>query len=76
MYVCDKTKAASSDEKAMLVCAAFAAGAIAQNVYLYCASEGLGSVVRGMFNSDELSGLLKLNSDQFIVMAQTVGNIK
>lgn len=76
LYVCDKTKAASSDEKAMLVCAAFAAGAIAQNVYLYCASEGLGSVVRGMFNSDELSGLLKLNSDQFIVMAQTVGNIK
>jgi len=73
LYVCDKSRAASQDEKGMLVNAGFTAGACAQNVYLYCASEGLGSVVRGLFNADELKGLLKLNEQQVIIMAQTVG---
>jgi len=76
LYVCDKSRAASQDEKGMLVNAGFTAGACAQNVYLYCASEGLGSVVRGSFNADELKGLLKLNEQQVIIMAQTVGWIK
>jgi SagB-type dehydrogenase family enzyme len=76
LYVCNKTKSASSEEKDILVNAAFTAGAIAQNVYLYCASAGLGSVVRGSYDSKELNGLLKLNEDQFIVMAQTVGCIR
>ncbi|MBN1416298.1 MAG: SagB/ThcOx family dehydrogenase [Bacteroidales bacterium] len=76
IYVCDKTRAASQDERGVLVNAAFTAGACAQNVYLYCASEGIGSVVRGSFNGDELRGLLKLNDNQVIVMAQTVGYTK
>ncbi len=76
LYVCNKNKAASQDEKGMLANAAFTAGAIAQNVYLYCASAGLGSVVRGSFNGDDLNKLLKLTSDQYIIMAQTVGNVK
>jgi SagB-type dehydrogenase family enzyme len=75
IYVCNKNEAASADETAMITNAAFTAGAMAQNVYLYCASAGLGSVVRGSYNSEELSSFLKLNSDQFIIMAQTVGHI-
>jgi SagB-type dehydrogenase family enzyme len=76
LYVCNKDKAASSDEIGIMVNASFSAGAIAQNVYLYCASEGLGSVVRGSFKSDDIKGLLKLSDQQVIIMAQTVGNIK
>jgi nitroreductase len=60
----------------MAINAAFTAGAIAQNVYLYCASAGLGCVVRGSYKEDELKSLLKLNNDHFIVMTQTVGNLK
>jgi SagB-type dehydrogenase family enzyme len=73
LYVCNMNKAASADTTGMLVNAAFTSGAIAQNIYLYCASEGLGSVVRGSFKGDELKGLLKLSDQQVIVMAQTVG---
>lgn len=76
LYVCNKGKSASSDEMGLMVNAGFTAGAIAQNVYLYCASEGLGSVVRGSYNGEVLHGLLKLSPEQVVVMAQTVGWVK
>ena len=49
------------------------AGCQAQNVYLYGASEGLAVVVRASVNKEEVSKLLGLTPDQFIVAAQTVG---
>jgi SagB-type dehydrogenase family enzyme len=52
---------------------AFHAGSISQNVYLYCASAGLGAVVRDGVDREALSKALKLRDDQTIVMAQTVG---
>lgn len=48
-------------------------GFISQNIYLYCASVGLGTVVRGSFNGDELAKILKLNEKQKVVLTQTVG---
>ncbi len=47
-------------------------GCIVQNVYLYCASEGLATVVRGMIDQKKFSEIVKLKPDQIIV-AQTVG---
>jgi len=47
-------------------------GYITQNVYLYCASEGLCTVVRGTL-PQELRQTLGLNEDQMITVAQTVG---
>ena len=47
-------------------------GFISQNIYLYCASVGLGTVVRGSFNSDELAKILTLNEKQKVVLTQTV----
>jgi len=47
-------------------------GFIAQNVYLYCASAGL-AVVRGYVEREELAEAMKLNSDQKVVLLQTVG---
>ena len=48
-------------------------GFIGQNVYLYCASEGLGSVFRGAVDYAKLAHALKLPEQQFVTFAQTVG---
>ncbi|MGO9426623.1 MAG: nitroreductase family protein [Steroidobacteraceae bacterium] len=46
---------------------------IGQNVYLYCASQGLGSVFRGAVDYPKLARALKLAEPQFVTFAQTVG---
>jgi nitroreductase len=48
-------------------------GFIGQNVYLYCASEGLSCVFRASFDQARLARTLKLAETQFIMFAQTVG---
>jgi SagB-type dehydrogenase family enzyme len=50
-----------------------AAGAICQNVYLYCASAGLATVVRAWFDRTALSQAMQLGTDQEVLMTQTVG---
>jgi SagB-type dehydrogenase family enzyme len=50
-------------------------GLIAQNVYLYCASEGLGSVVRGMIDGKKFGEIVKVKPEQ-VVLAHTVGYTK
>lgn len=52
---------------------AAAAGAIAQNVYLYCASAGLSTVLRGWINHRLLADALSLNEDELPILSQTVG---
>jgi nitroreductase len=49
------------------------AGFIGQNVYLFCASEGLGTVFRGAVDYPKLARTLKLPDQQFVTFAQTVG---
>jgi nitroreductase len=46
---------------------------IGQNVYLYCAAEGLGSVFRGAVDQKKLAAAMKLPEQQFVTFAQTVG---
>lgn len=46
---------------------------IAQNVYLFCASEGLAAVVRASVDGNALARTLKLRPEQHVVLAQTVG---
>lgn len=48
-------------------------GFMAQNVYLYCASEKLACVVRGWFDAQELSKAMELAPHQRIIITQTVG---
>lgn len=67
VYVADLAKQKSADM-------AYAdTGFIAQNVYLYCTSEGLATVVRGMVPRDPMGKALKLRPDQRITLGQTVG---
>ena len=49
------------------------AGFIGQNVYLFCASEGLATVFRGAVDYPKLTRALKLPDQQFVTFAQTVG---
>lgn len=51
-------------------------GFIAQNVYLYCASAGLGTVVRASFARPDLHNALKLADKQEITIVQAIGYIK
>jgi len=48
-------------------------GFIGQNVYLYCASEGLATVFRGAVDYAKLAVTMKLPDQQFVTFAQTVG---
>ena len=73
IYVADLKKANIPDSEAL----AFYTGAdtafLAQNVYLFCASEGLSTLVRGNINKSELAKIMRLRSDQTITLAQSVG---
>ena len=48
-------------------------GFIGQNVYLFCASEGLATVFRGAVDYPALERALQLPDQQFVTFAQTVG---
>jgi len=72
VYVADLAKTgADSAERDMDVAAD--AGFISENVYLFCASERLATVVRGSIDRAALSKAMKLRANQRIILAQTVG---
>jgi Nitroreductase len=48
-------------------------GFISQNVYLYCASAGLGTVVRGWFDRDVIKEAFGLTDQEAPILTQTVG---
>lgn len=50
-----------------------AAGAMAQNVYLYCASSGLATVIRAWLDRQALAQAMGLSNDQQVLLSQTVG---
>ena len=75
VYVADTAKL-GGDDAARLATANADTGFIAQNVYLFCASEGLGTVVRGSVNRDDLGKALNLRATQRITLAQSVGYAK
>ncbi len=73
VYVSDYTKMASSSDSDKLLFSGAETGFISQNVYLYCASEGLATVVRASIDRAALAAALKLRPDQKVTLAQTVG---
>jgi len=72
VYVADTAKL-GGDDAAKLATANADTGFIAQNVYLFCSSEGLGTVVRGSISRDDLGKALNLRAGQRITLAQSVG---
>ena len=75
IYVSDYAKmgdnAPKNEDKMFVSCAH--AGFISENVYLYCASEGLATVVRAWIDRPALSKAMQLRPDQKIILGQTVG---
>ncbi len=73
IFVADyaKMKDAGDADKAMY--AATDTGFISQNVYLFCASEKLATVVRGLVDRKALAEKMKLREDQKVVLTQSVG---
>ena len=53
--------------------ASVAAGAIAQNVYLFAAGNGLSTVIRAWINRDAIAEALGLSHDHQVLLSQTVG---
>lgn len=72
VYVADLSKTSGAASDIPLYTSADV-GFIAQNVYLFCASEGLATVVRGSVDRAALAKVMKLRPEQKIVLAQTVG---
>jgi len=74
VYVADFSRIKSNDsEQTKLMWVSADAGFMVQNVYLYCASQGLNVVVRGLIDVQKLGEVLKLKPDQKIILSQTVG---
>ena len=73
IYVADLAKTGKVSAEYQDLFTAADTGFIAQNVYLFCASEGLAVVVRGMVDREALAKVMKLRPDQKITLTQTVG---
>jgi len=76
VFVADLSKMSGMSERDADFYAATDAGFVSENVYLYCASAGLATVVRGWVDKPVLAKAMKLRTDQRIVLAQTVGYSK
>jgi SagB-type dehydrogenase family enzyme len=73
VYVADLAKTGKSSAEDKNFYTGADVGFIAQNVYLFCASEGLAVVVRGNVDRAALAKVMKLRPDQKILLGQTVG---
>jgi nitroreductase len=73
VYVADLGKMTRAREEDKEFYAAAHTGFISQNVYLYCASEGLATVVRAGIDRPALAKAMKLRPEQKITLSQTVG---
>ena len=73
VYVADLSKMDKTTNEEKEFYSATDTGFIAQNVYLYCASEGFVTVVRGGIDRPALAKVMKLRPDQKIILSQSVG---
>jgi SagB-type dehydrogenase family enzyme len=76
VYVADFTRIKKMNNEDLSPFVGMDCGFIAQNVYLYCASQELGVVVRAGIDGNKFAETLKLKADQKVILAQTVGYSK
>jgi SagB-type dehydrogenase family enzyme len=74
ILVADRGRMKKGSEDNALLYAAADAGFISENMYLYCASEGLATVVRAYVDKPALAKAMMLGSQQEVIFAQTVGH--
>ena len=73
VFVVDEERMGGRSESDKVFYAATDTGFVSQNVYLYCASEGLATVVIGMVDKPALAAKMKLRPEQKVVLTQPVG---
>lgn len=73
IYVADFSRMGKAEIDDKILYSAADTGFISQNVYLYCASEGLATVVRGLIGKVGLAKVMGLRQDQRVILAQSVG---
>ena len=73
IYTADFEKMAGASDENKIFYSATDTGNISQNVYLYCAAEGLATVVIGMVDKPQLQGKMKLRPTQHVILTQPVG---
>lgn len=73
VYVADYSRMGTASPEKKDFYSAADTGFIGQNVYLYCASEGLATVVRASIDKPALAEAMKLRTEQKIILAQSVG---
>ena len=73
LFIADLTKMGGKTREAKMNTARVNAAFISQNVYLYCASRGLGTVIQGRYDRELFPKALKLGPDQYIAFTNTVG---
>lgn len=73
VYVADTSKMAEAGPEEQARYMATDAAFVSENVYLFCASEGLATVVRGSVDRPALATALKLPATKLVALAQTVG---
>jgi len=73
IYVADHARMVEAEEQDRILYSAADAGFISQNVCLFCASEGLATVVRAMMDRSALAKLMQLRPSQRVILAQSVG---
>jgi len=73
VYVADREKMGGASSQEQDFYGAADAGVISQNVYLFCTSAGLATVVRGLIDRPALAKRMNLRPTQRVILAQTVG---
>jgi nitroreductase len=73
LFVADLSKRSGGTTESKKNVACIDSGFISENIYLYCASEGLATGYRGSFNRQALTPKLKLRPEQEIIAVQSVG---
>ena len=73
IFVADFSRMGNAEEEQKIFYSAADAGFISQNVYLYCASEGLATVVRGLVDKPALEKVMGLRPEQKVILTQSVG---
>jgi len=73
IYVADRSRMGSASDTDKDFYSAVDTGFISQNVYLFCASANLATVVLGMVDRPALAKKMGLRADQRIILTQPVG---
>jgi nitroreductase len=73
VYVVDSARMGNVSEDDKRLYSGADVGFIAENVYLYCASQGLATVVRASIDRPALAQAMALRPEQRVILAQTVG---